>query len=138
MRALIAIVGVAIVGVACVAGGTAATSAKPTSLTITFWPDEQAPDTFERWTLRCAPPSGTLPNRKRACARLSGLSFGAFAQVPQDAICTQIYGGPQKAVVKGTIAGNRVWSSFRRRDGCEIARWARFSPWLLPPPEATK
>jgi hypothetical protein len=129
---------VAIVGILGVAGGTAAGASEPTALTITFWPDEQAPDTFERWTLRCAPPSGTLPNRKRACAKLSGLRFGAFAQVPQDAICTQIYGGPQKAVVKGTIAGHRVWASFRRRNGCEIARWARFSPWLLPAPEATK
>ena len=49
----------------------------------------------------------------------------------------QIYGGPQKAVVKGTIGGERIWSSFSRRNGCEIARWARFSPWLLPPGGAT-
>lgn len=138
MRALIAIVVVAIVGILGVAAGTSAGSAKQTSLTITFWPDEQVPGTLERWTLRCAPPGGTLPNRKRACARLSGLSVGAFAQVPKDAVCTQIYGGPQKAVVKGTVAGHRVWASFRRRDGCEIARWARFSPWLLPPPQAAK
>ena len=78
------------------------------------------------------PPGGTLPNRKRACAKLSNLPPGAFAQVPKDAICTQIYGGPQKAVVKGTV-GDAIWASFRRRNGCEIARWARFSPWLLPP-----
>ena len=138
MRALMAIVVLAVAGIGGVAGGTAAESAKPTSLTITFWPDEQEPATFERWTLRCAPPAGTLPTRKRACAKLSDLPVGAFARVPEDTICTQIYGGPQKAVVKGTVAGHRVWSSFRRRDGCEIARWARFSPWLLPPPEATK
>jgi len=133
-----AVVAVAIVPVAGVAGVTAVGTAKATSLTITFWPDEQAPGTFERWTLRCGPPGGTLPNRKRACTNLSGMSAGAFAQVPPDAICTQVYGGPQKAVVKGTVGGHRIWSSFRRRNGCEIARWARFSPWLLPPPEATK
>jgi hypothetical protein len=61
----------------------------------------------------------------------------AFAQVPQDAICTQIYGGPQKAVVKGTIGSQRIWASFRRRNGCEISRWASFSPWLLPPGRVT-
>ncbi len=83
--------------------------------------------------MRCSPLGGTLPNRKRACAKLSDLPLGAFAQVPEGAICTQIYGGPQKAVVKGTIGSTRIWSSFRRRNGCEIARWARFSPWLLPP-----
>ena len=62
----------------------------------------------------------------------------AFAQVPQDAICTQIYGGPQKAVVKGTVGGQRIWASFRRRNGCEIDRWDRFSPWLLPPGGVTR
>jgi hypothetical protein len=138
MRALVAIVALAAVGFAGVAGGTASTSAKSVSLTITFWPDEQVPSELERWTLRCNPVGGTLPTRKRACAKLSNLNFSAFAQVPQDAVCTQIYGGPQKAVVKGTLAGHRIWASFRRRDGCEIARWARFSPWLLPPPEATR
>jgi hypothetical protein len=138
MRPLMAIVAVAVAGMGGVAVGSAAESAQPTSLTITFWPDELTPATFERWTLRCAPPSGTLPTRKRACAKLSSLPTSAFARVAEDTICTQVYGGPQKAVVKGTVVGHRVWASFRRRDGCEIARWARFSPWLLPLPEATK
>ena len=112
-------------------GGTA--SAKTVSLTITYWGDEQSSAAFQRWTLRCNPLGGTLPNRKRACAKLSTLTLGAFAQVPKNVLCTQIYGGPQKAVVKGTIGSARIWSSFRRRDGCEISRWTRFSPWLLPP-----
>lgn len=73
-----------------------------------------------------------MPNRKRACAKLSTMTLAAFAQVPKDVLCTEIYGGPQKAVVKGTIGSQRIWSSFRRRNGCEISRWARFSPWLLP------
>jgi Subtilisin inhibitor-like len=138
MRALVAIVAVAIAAAVGVAGVAAAGSAKPTSLTITFWPDEQQPSEFERWTLRCAPAGGTLPNRKRACVKLASLRVEAFAQVPPEALCGLIYGGPQKAVVKGTLAGERVWSSFRRRNSCEISRWKRFSPWLLPPPEATR
>ncbi len=44
----------------------------------------------------------------------------------------------EKAVVKGTIGGQRMWASFRRRNGCEIERWQRFSPWLLPPGGATR
>jgi Subtilisin inhibitor-like len=131
MLALVAVVAVAIAGIA--GGSAATTSAKTVSLTITYWNDEQPSAAPERWTLRCNPLGGTLPNRKRACAKLSNLALGAFARVPEDAICTQIYGGPQKAVVKGTIGSTRIWSSFRRRNGCEISRWARFSPWLLPP-----
>ena len=135
MLARAAVVVVAITGVGCM---TASASAKPVSLTITYWPDEQAPATFERWTLRCNPLGGSLPNRKRACAKLSRLAVGSFAAVPPDALCTQVYGGPQKAVVKGTIGSHRIWASFRRRNGCEIDRWARFSPWLLPPGGVTK
>ena len=132
MRAL-AVVS-AVVAAACVGGIAASMPAKDVSLTITYWADEQeAPATFTRWTLRCSPLGGTLPNRKRACAKLSTLPLSAFAPVPKDVFCTEIYGGPQKAVVKGTIGTTRIWASFRRRNGCEISRWARFSPWLLPP-----
>lgn len=123
---------VTVAGVVGVAAGGAATAAKKVSLTITYWPDEQAPGTYERWTLRCSPVGGTLPNRIRACSRLSRLPLASFAQVPKDVVCTQIYGGPQKAVVKGSIGSARIWSSFRRRNGCEIERWNRFSPWLFP------
>ena len=136
MRSFIVVCVVALAGVVGVAAGGASSAAKNVSLTITFWPDEQAPETFQRWTLRCSPTGGTLPGRVRACTRLSRLSLAAFAQVPKDALCTQIYGGPQKAVVKGTIGSVRIWSSFRRRDGCEIGRWNRFAPWLLPSGES--
>ena len=37
--------------------------------------------------------------------------------------CTQIYGGPEEATIKGTIRGNPVDATFSRTDGCEIARW---------------
>jgi hypothetical protein len=129
MLALVAIIAVAVTGVA---GDSTAAASKQASLTITYWQDETVPAEFTRRTLRCGPAGGTLANRRRACAKLSVLAASSFAPVPADAICTQIYGGPQKAVVKGTIGGQRVWASFRRRNGCEIARWQRFSPWLLP------
>jgi hypothetical protein len=120
---------VLVAGIACAAAPPASTRA--TALTITYWPDEQRP-TFERWTLRCDPAGGTLPDARRACRKLSSRTATFFAPVPRTAVCTEIYGGPQKAVVKGAIAGRRIWASFRRRNGCEIARWQRFSPWLLP------
>jgi hypothetical protein len=130
---MLALVAVVVVAIAGVAGGGTATSGKTVSLTITYWADEQSPTSFTRWTLRCNPGGGTLSNRKRACAKLSTMTLGTFAPVPKNVLCTEIYGGPQKAVVKGTIGARRIWSSFRRRNGCEIERWNRFSPWLLPP-----
>ena len=47
-------------------------------------------------------------------------------------VCTEIYGGPQKARVVGTVAGRRIWATFTRTNGCEIERWSRISPWLVP------
>jgi hypothetical protein len=47
--------------------------------------------------------------------------------------CTEIYGGPQVARVVGVVQGKRIWARFSREDGCQIARWSRVSPWLLPP-----
>ena len=119
-------------GVDHTSGRGEATRSRAISLTITYWPDERAPETFERWTLRCNPLGGTLPSRRSACRGLARLTPTAFAPVPRDAICTQIYGGPQKAVVTGTFGDRRIWASFRRRNGCEIARWQRFAPWLFP------
>jgi hypothetical protein len=93
------------------------------SLTITVWP-EGRPGPAHSWTLGCSPVRGTLPERAEACRRLAGLR-NPFAPVAPDTFCTQVYGGPQVALVRGTFRGHRVWTYFRRRDGCEIARWKR-------------
>jgi hypothetical protein len=34
--------------------------------------------------------------------------------------------------VVGTVKGTRIWTTFTRANGCEIDRWQRLSPWLLP------
>lgn len=99
------------------------------SLTITVWP-EGKPGPSQTWTLRCSPVGGTLPARVEACRRLADMKK-PFAPVPPGMVCTQIYGGPETALVRGTFRGRRVWTYFRRRDGCEIARWRRVS-FLFP------
>ena len=100
-----------------------------TTLTITVWPGGMAGPS-ERWTLRCGPTGGTLPARVAACRKLNALP-APFRPIPKDAACTQIYGGPAVARVTGRFRANRIWAEFRRRDGCEIARWERLRP-LLP------
>jgi hypothetical protein len=83
-------------------------------LTIVVWPQGFGGDSH-RWTLRC-------PSAAAACTRLAAID-APFAPVPPQTACTAIYGGPQVARVTGTFRGQRVWATFRRRDGCEIARW---------------
>jgi hypothetical protein len=95
-----------------------------TALTIAVSPGNGAPT--RHWTLHCAPAGGTLPHAADACTRLNRLS-APFAPVPRDRMCTQIYGGPQVAHVKGTFKGNKVSATFNKRGGCEIARWKNVS-----------
>jgi hypothetical protein len=56
--------------------------------------------------------------------------------VPTDVACTQVYGGPATARVTGTLEGRRVDASFKRTDGCEIARWDRVQGLLGRAPSA--
>lgn len=85
---------------------------------------------WHRATLRCEPTGGTLPGRRRACATLHRLGPKAFAPVPADVMCTEQYGGPQRARVTGTWHGRAVRASFTRTDGCQIARWDAIVPVL--------
>jgi len=73
------------------------------------------------WTLEC-PDGGTLPNPERACAKLAVMD-DPFAPVPKDKACTQVFGGPEEAVVTGTFRGDPVNAHFDKGNGCEIARW---------------
>ena len=131
MRGLVSLV-VCILGVAST-GASPASPQATTTLRITYWEDGSRTAASESWTLRCDPPRGTLPQPARACKRLFSSGARMFAPTPQGIACTEIYGGPQKARVVGIVAGDRVWATFARADGCQIARWNRITPWLVPP-----
>jgi Subtilisin inhibitor-like len=90
-----------------------------TSLEISVTPGSEAPTKI--WTLRC-PDGGTLPDAAEACSKLEDLD-DPFAPVPEGVACTQIYGGPQEADVRGVFRGRRVEAHFDRGNGCEIERW---------------
>src|SRR5262245_31562620 len=121
--------------VALAAGATA--SAEPTaaitSLRIEYWKDGVGPAPDQVWTLRCNPTGGSLRRPALACRQLAAGGTKLFAPVPPHAICSQIYGGPQRARVAGVVAGRMIRASFSRTHGCAIDRWRRVSPWLLPP-----
>jgi Subtilisin inhibitor-like len=131
MRSALTLTIASLVLVACSAA--AAGSADGTSLRIAYWETGMALKPDRVWTLRCAPAGGTLAQPARACRRLDAGGTALFAPTSPKLACTQIYGGPQRARVTGLVDGKRVWAMFSRSDGCEIHRWAKLSPWLLPP-----
>ena len=50
--------------------------------------------------------------------------------------CTEIYGGPERARVTGTIAGRAVDRRFSRTNGCDISDWERAQPLIPVKPSA--
>lgn len=125
--ALLAVAALAVIG-ACGSGAepgvddSAPDAPTPTSLTITVVTDESADPRV--LGLQCDPPGGDHPNADAACAALEAAEGqAALEPVPADQPCTEIYGGPQTAVITGTYRGVDVDASFSRENGCEIDRW---------------
>ena len=75
------------------------------------------------WTLTCDPVGGDHPTADAACDLLATAGLTLFDPIPRDSVCTEIYGGPEVALVVGTVAGEAVDARFTRTNGCEIARW---------------
>jgi hypothetical protein len=98
-----------------------------TKLTVEVRPSPKSPP--KTWTLTCDPPGGTHPQAAAACQALAKAG-DPFKPVPKDAICTEIYGGPQVATVTGTWRGAPVNAKFTRLNGCEISRWDKVAPLL--------
>jgi len=109
--------------------GQVADSTPTTELLITVTSDSGATPTS--WTLTCDPAGGTHPAPEGACRALDA-ARDPFAPVPADLLCTQVYGGPETAKVTGTWRGERVAATYKRTDGCEIARWDALAAVLAP------
>lgn len=99
-----------------------------TNLQISAWPSGRSGEERE-WTLTCSPAGGTHPDPAAACDDLAALDQ-PFVR-PQSVVCTEIYGGPAVAEVRGDHDGQRVRFEFSRTDGCEIALWDRHA-FLFP------
>ncbi|MET9884652.1 SSI family serine proteinase inhibitor [Streptomyces sp. NPDC006430] len=85
------------------------------------------------YLLECDPVGGNHPEAARACARLDTFAKEGkdpFAAESKRQICTMQDGGPATAHVTGTWQGHRVDTTFRRTNGCEIARWNDMEPVL--------
>ena len=109
-----------------------------TSLTITVGTDDEP--VIKKATLTvdeagAATGTGFLQPPERAAAAAALLENPAVVKrltegVPQGQMCTEIYGGPDRATVEGTLNGAAVSQQFHRSDGCGIADWELFLPML--------
>jgi hypothetical protein len=66
-----------------------------------------------------------------ACRHARGIATFLASKPSPNRICAQIYGGPQRARITGTIGDRHIDRRFKRTNGCETADWQHAVP-LLP------
>jgi hypothetical protein len=124
-------------------------------LTVTFTPASQTrlqvstdvgpqsgPLHTEQATLHCeGHPRGTgflRTTSNSACRLVRRGTVDRIARQQRSArLCSQIYSGPQRAHITGTIRGHRIDMTVTRTDGCGTADWHKLEP-LLGPPDRTR
>ena len=95
-------------------------SSGPASLTILL---DDGFGVRTTWTLTCEPAGGTHPTPRAACGVLGAKGATALPAPRDGAVCTQQYGGPQKAKLTGSWRGKKVSAELSLENGCQITRW---------------
>lgn len=75
---------------------------------------------------------GRTSHERDMCAALDVVAPRVFQPVPEDRVCTMIYGGPATATIRGTYGEDNELAnaSFNQQNGCEIGRWNQILPIL--------
>jgi hypothetical protein len=112
----------------------AATAPAPVTLTVRY-SDASAVEHVAH--LRCRVDSARADGFLRtagagaACRRARSIAAFLATRPSSNRICTQIYGGRQRARITGTIGARRIDRRLKRTNGCEIGDWQHAVP-LVP------
>jgi len=87
-------------------------------LTVAVDPDGEDAKPPREATISC-----DAPGDSAVCRAVADAKPETFEPTPDNIACTQQYGGPETASVKGTLRGEPVDATFSRVNGCEISRW---------------
>lgn len=91
---------------------------------------------IRRATLRCGGGAALATGYLTGLAGPSCAELDARRQLlasPGPEMCTQVYGGPEQASVRGELDGRVLEFSLGRSDGCGIAKWEALEALLGPP-----
>ena len=121
--------GMALACLALLAAGCAADEPEEWTahLTISVMKDAKAK---EKSAVLICP--GRTSHERDVCAALDVVAPRVFQPVPEDRMCTMIYGGPATATIRGTYGDDTELAnaSFNQVNGCEIGRWNQILPVL--------
>jgi len=113
-------------------------------LTVNAYTDGNDMSTGSVYRLACLGDTATLTGESVAlsadsmCLTLNDDSVRTrlIDGFPDETACTMQYGGPELAVITGTLDGQPVDTTVDRTNGCGIAEWTGLLGHLLPPPSA--
>ncbi len=96
-----------------------------TRLVVSVDPDGRGPEPAKETRLSCS-----TPRESTVCAEASALLPSDVEPVDPATACTELFGGPETARLRGRVRGRAVDARFARNNGCEIARWDKVAPLL--------
>lgn len=93
------------------------------------------PGSVKRASLRCTAmrvrARGFLTaDPRRLCRRARRVAGFLARPARRGGVCTEVFGGPETAWIRGTIGNRRIDRRFSQADGCEIADWNRVAELL--------
>lgn len=101
------------------------------TITVLAKPGAKPTETRLLCTGKTAKPEATVPIADEACALVEAHPAYLFPTAKNTAqACTEQYGGPATATIKGTVRGKTVDLSLSRTDGCKISQWTALGPLL--------
>ena len=87
-------------------------------LVVSVDPDGRGPEAANETRFSCS-----TPRESTVCAEASALEPSDVEPVDPATACTELFGGPETARLRGRVRGRAVDARFARNNGCEIARW---------------
>lgn len=124
-RLVLACIGASSLGLCLASCSTSTTVGSQTRLDITIRADGS--EISQQYLLECdgeqSTDASTLPDASKACLQLALDPSVITEEIDPQQACTEIYGGPKRAEIEGTLHGDPVNANFSRHNGCAIERW---------------
>jgi hypothetical protein len=106
-------------------GGSPASTTSAAKVSLTIVQTGGSDSTAKRWTLRCEPAGGNVPDPVAACSKLLQHRT-IFTPSPRHVMCPMIMADARGYIVYGTFLGQKVHQTIVD-GGCSLTRWSELN-----------